>query len=175
MTDKNRELVPDNWSLVRERALTTGLCSEGRYSEHSGVCRRVELPGRSEEVLKGVLIRNYLKANMSQSFRYYWKQVCNEAQNFLCNYLLVFVHTCNIFFPLPFTQYACNFFFRIGILGFYYYFMRLYNKDLKIIILIKVFLMCKILSLQTILSAPPPPTHTHKEAPAHTSILTIQS
>ena len=47
MTDRNRELVPDNWSLVRERALTTGLCSEGWYSEHSGVCRRAELPGRS--------------------------------------------------------------------------------------------------------------------------------
>ena len=38
MADRNRELVPDNWSLVRERALTTGLCSEGWYSEHSGVC-----------------------------------------------------------------------------------------------------------------------------------------
>ena len=23
MADRNRELVPDNWSLVRERALTT--------------------------------------------------------------------------------------------------------------------------------------------------------
>ena len=43
MTDRNRELVPDNWSLVRERALTTGLCSEGWYSEHSGVCR-ITLP-----------------------------------------------------------------------------------------------------------------------------------
>ena len=32
MADRNRELVPDNWSLVRERALTTGLCSEGWYS-----------------------------------------------------------------------------------------------------------------------------------------------
>ena len=28
MTDRNRELVPDSWSLVRERALTTWLCSE---------------------------------------------------------------------------------------------------------------------------------------------------
>ena len=52
MTDRNRELVPNNWSLVRERALTTGLCSEGWYSEHSGVCRRVELPGRSVKVKK---------------------------------------------------------------------------------------------------------------------------
>ena len=42
MTDRNGELVPDNWSLVRERALTTGLCLEGWYSEHSGVCRRAE-------------------------------------------------------------------------------------------------------------------------------------
>ena len=55
MADRDRELVPDNWSLVRERALTTGLCSEGWYSEHSGVCRRAELPGGSVkgEVLKG--------------------------------------------------------------------------------------------------------------------------
>ena len=52
MADRNRELVPDNWSLVRERALTTGLCSEGRYSEHSGVCRRAELPGGSVKVKK---------------------------------------------------------------------------------------------------------------------------
>ena len=50
MVDRNRELVPDNWSLVRERALTTGLCSEGWYSEHSGVCRRAELPGGSVKV-----------------------------------------------------------------------------------------------------------------------------
>ena len=40
--DRNRELVPDNWNLVRERALITGLCLEGWYSEHSGVCRRVD-------------------------------------------------------------------------------------------------------------------------------------
>ena len=60
MADRNKELVPDNWSLVRERALTTVLCSEGWYSEHSGVCRRAELAGGSggreckgEEVLKG--------------------------------------------------------------------------------------------------------------------------
>ena len=46
LTDINRELVSDNWSLVRERALTTGLCSEGWYSENSGVCRRAELPGK---------------------------------------------------------------------------------------------------------------------------------
>ena len=52
MTGKNRELVADNWSLVRERVLTTGLCSEGWYSEHSGVRRRMELPGRSVKVKK---------------------------------------------------------------------------------------------------------------------------
>ena len=44
MADTNRELVPDNWSLVRERALATGLCSEGWYSEHSGVCRKANVP-----------------------------------------------------------------------------------------------------------------------------------
>ena len=52
MADRNRELVPDNWNLVRERVLTTGLCSEGCYSEHSGVCRRVELLGGSVKVKK---------------------------------------------------------------------------------------------------------------------------
>ena len=49
MTDRNGELVPDNWSLVREKALTTGLRSEGWHSEHSGagkVCK-------GKEVLKG--------------------------------------------------------------------------------------------------------------------------
>ena len=56
MADRNRELVPDNWSLVRERVLTTGLCSEGWYSEHSDVCRRAKAAGKEckgEEVLKG--------------------------------------------------------------------------------------------------------------------------
>ena len=71
MADKNRELVPDNWSLVRERALTTGLCSEGWHSEHSGVCRRAELPGRSVKVktfwkVDGSLMRNYVKAKQRQ-------------------------------------------------------------------------------------------------------------
>ena len=37
MADRNGELVPDNWSLERERVLTTGLCWEGWYSEHLGV------------------------------------------------------------------------------------------------------------------------------------------
>ena len=45
-------MVPDNRSLVRERALTTGLRSERWYSEHSGVGRRSELPGRSVKVKK---------------------------------------------------------------------------------------------------------------------------
>ena len=38
MVDRNKELVPYNWSLVRERVLTTGLCSEGWYSEHFDLC-----------------------------------------------------------------------------------------------------------------------------------------
>ena len=46
------ELVADNWNLVRERMLTTGLCLEGWYSEHLGVCRREELLGRSVKVKK---------------------------------------------------------------------------------------------------------------------------
>ena len=45
-----------------------------------------------------------------------------------------------------------------------------------IIIIIKVFLKHKILSLETILSmCARTHTHTHTEAPTHTSILTIQS
>ena len=52
MADRNRKLVPDNWSLLRERVLTTRLCSERWYSEHSGVCRRAELLGRSVKVKK---------------------------------------------------------------------------------------------------------------------------
>ena len=71
MADRNRELVPDNWSLVRERALTTGLCSEGWYSEHTGVCRRAELPGGSVKVKKfwkvaRSLMRNDIKAKQRQ-------------------------------------------------------------------------------------------------------------
>ena len=52
MAERNWELVPDNWSLVREGPLTTGLCSKGWYSEHSSVCecRRAELMGRSVKV-----------------------------------------------------------------------------------------------------------------------------
>ena len=33
LTDRNRELVPDSWRLVRERVLSTGLHAEGLYSE----------------------------------------------------------------------------------------------------------------------------------------------
>ena len=52
ITDRNWELVPDNWNVVRERALTTGLCSEGWYSEHSGVCTRADLSGRRVKMKK---------------------------------------------------------------------------------------------------------------------------
>ena len=49
---KNRELVPGSWSLVSEteRVLATGLREEGWYFQHSSVCRRVELLGRSVKV-----------------------------------------------------------------------------------------------------------------------------
>ena len=56
MTDRNRELAPGSWSLVRERVLTSGLYSEGWYSEHSHVCRREdcrEFECKGEEGLKG--------------------------------------------------------------------------------------------------------------------------
>ena len=49
---KRKKIFFLNWSLVRERALTIGLCSEEWYSEHSGVCRRAELPGGSVKVKK---------------------------------------------------------------------------------------------------------------------------
>ena len=43
MTDRNNTLIPDGWSLETQGALTTGLCLERWYSEHPGVCRKVEL------------------------------------------------------------------------------------------------------------------------------------
>ena len=52
MADRNGELVPDNWRLVRERTLTTGPSSERWHSEHSGFCRRAELPGGGVKVKK---------------------------------------------------------------------------------------------------------------------------
>ena len=42
MADRNGELVPDSWSLVKERAPTTGfllLLLQGWYSKHLGVCK----------------------------------------------------------------------------------------------------------------------------------------
>ena len=50
--DRDRELVPGSWSLVSERALTTGLSVEEEYPEQSAVCRRAELLGRSVKVRK---------------------------------------------------------------------------------------------------------------------------
>ena len=55
MKDRNKELVPHSWRLVRKIALTKGLCSEGWHSEHSGICKRAELPGRSVKVSEEVL------------------------------------------------------------------------------------------------------------------------
>ena len=52
MTDRNRKLVPDSQNLVREKALTTGICSEGWSPERSGICRKAELPGRNAKVKK---------------------------------------------------------------------------------------------------------------------------
>ena len=69
MTDRNWELVPDNWSLVRERALTTGLSTERWYSEHSGVCRRVELPGRGVK----------MKDRWSERLMWVWYHCCRDV------------------------------------------------------------------------------------------------
>ena len=38
---RNRELIRNSWNLVRERALTTGHCSEGWYCENWCVLRPV--------------------------------------------------------------------------------------------------------------------------------------
>ena len=66
LMDRNQDPVPESWKLVRELALTPGLCSERWYSEHSGTCRRAALPGRSIKVKKlwkveGVLMRSDLQ------------------------------------------------------------------------------------------------------------------
>ena len=55
MTDESWD-GPASSSLVKERALTTALSVEGRYSEHSSVSRRAELLGwsvKAEGGLKG--------------------------------------------------------------------------------------------------------------------------
>ena len=46
MTDRDRELVPDNWSLVRVRELSTGLCSERGYSEQLGCLQKYGAAGK---------------------------------------------------------------------------------------------------------------------------------
>ena len=49
MAGRNGELVPDNWSLVRKRALTTGLCSEALINAINKRAFRL-LPRRLETV-----------------------------------------------------------------------------------------------------------------------------
>ena len=46
VVDRNRELVPGNWSLVRERVLTTGLGAGGQNSEL--VCLQKSAAARKE-------------------------------------------------------------------------------------------------------------------------------
>ena len=48
--DRNLELVPGSWSLERETVLATGLSVGAWRYEHTGICRRVELLGRSVKV-----------------------------------------------------------------------------------------------------------------------------
>ena len=59
---ENKKAETDNWSLVSEIALTTGLCSEGWYSEHSGVC--MQKSGAAVKECKGEdgLMSDNLKA-----------------------------------------------------------------------------------------------------------------
>ena len=76
MTDRNRELVPDNWNLVRERerwpldfVLKDGILNTRVFG------RRAELPGRNVKVKKlwkadGSLVENYPKAKQRQLLFY---------------------------------------------------------------------------------------------------------
>ena len=68
MTDTNRELVPDNWNLIRERALTARFLF-GRHFEHSCVCRRAELPGRRVKVEKLRKVDNRYRLQVSAGGR----------------------------------------------------------------------------------------------------------
>ena len=61
MTDRNRELVPDSWSQVIERALTTELCSEGWHCEHSGVY--MYKSGAAGKKCKGDILKGRLGLN----------------------------------------------------------------------------------------------------------------
>ena len=52
MTDKSRELVPDSWSLVPERAPTPNLIRKGGIHEHSSISQKngaAEKECKSEE------------------------------------------------------------------------------------------------------------------------------
>ena len=71
MTDRSGELVPCSWSLVRERALTTGLCVKEWYSEHSGICRGMELPRRSVQVKK---VWEVCRGRTIQRFKEKWSE-----------------------------------------------------------------------------------------------------
>ena len=53
MADRNRELVPGNWSLVRERALTTGLCSKDGILNARVSVGAAGKECKGEEVLNG--------------------------------------------------------------------------------------------------------------------------
>ena len=59
------------WRLVLERALTNWLCAKGWYSEHLGVCRRTELPRRSEKVKK---VRKVARGRTIQRFKAKWSE-----------------------------------------------------------------------------------------------------
>ena len=68
MTDRNRELVPDSWSLVRERSLTTGLCSVGWYSGLPGVCRRAVEATTGMEIFAGNVIITLFVSRIPMGF-----------------------------------------------------------------------------------------------------------
>ena len=98
MTDRSRELVPCCWSLVIERALTTWLCAKEGYSEHSGVCRRTELPRRSVKVKK---IWEVGRGRTIQRFKAKWSEFEINFHTLIPimthAYPCIFTHLPNIF------------------------------------------------------------------------------
>ena len=52
MLVRNKELVPESWSLERKSVDHWTSCRRMENSGHLGVCRRAELPGRSVKVKK---------------------------------------------------------------------------------------------------------------------------
>ena len=58
MTNRNRELVPDSLSLVRERLMATGLCAKDDISAEEQNCRmKNDLKAKQRLVFDSLLNR----------------------------------------------------------------------------------------------------------------------